>query len=301
MKDAIIGFAARILVAIFENLHSLGYNILAIVQGIDGNSQLSTVSTQVHGIVEGTLIPALQGVGYAIALLFFILALIDLVRSDRLTTEMWIKFFINLFVAVFFIYQSPNLYTAIIKFGDALGAACAEGFSNTEWDIPTSEQFAQMITYYSDLPRTDPSHQHWIATLLYCIVAGAPIYIITIVLQVVTYLIAFSRLIELATRGAFLPIGFALLSDDGFKGAGGRYFRKFVAICAQVAVLILVAGITTLIIGKVGDSIVSKMFSETPPTFLEMIGKIVIVVGAAIACVSVMFKSIGIVNDAFGA
>lgn len=303
LGESICEWAGEMLAGSFEKLASIGDNVLSVVQGIDGDTQLSIVSTQVHGIVSGTAIPALQGVGYAIALLFFILGLIDLLRNDRLTTEMYIKFFINLFVAVFFIYQSPNLYTAVIKFGDGLGNACANIFSSgASWIPPSAEEITEHIIYFAELPKDDPNHKHWIETLLLTLIAGGPIYIVCTVLVGVTYLIAFSRLIELAVRGAFLPIGFALLSDDGFKGAGGRYFRKFIAICAQVAALVMISGITTMIIGTVGQNITTTLLTGgTHVGILEIVGKLVVVVGAAIACISVMFKSIGLINDAFGA
>ncbi len=293
--------AGTLISGTFEQLQGIGYNVLSIVQGEDGMTQVSAVAAQLHSIVSGTAIPALQGIGYSIALLFFLIALIDLLRNDRLTTEMYIKFFINLVLAVFFIYQAPNIYTTIVRFGDGLGQICAGIFGESSmWDIPTKEQIAEIFIHNAELPDTDPNHAGWFQTLILSLVVAGPCYLICFILTAVTYLIAFSRLIELAVRGAFLPIGFALLTDEGFKGAGGRYFRKFIAICAQVAALVMIAGITTTIFGIVGSNITNALLAGADVSFLDMMGRIVVLLGAGIACVSVMFKSIGLINDVFG-
>lgn len=305
MKESILGWVASLLYNAFNTLCNLGQNVSEIVRGIDGDTQLSNISTLVHQSVRDYAIPALQGIGYAVALLFFILALIELVRNERMTMEMFIKFFINLFVAIFFIYQSPNLYMAVIELGDGLGELCTNVFRDAGvWEIPSPTKLTELFVYYSELPKEDPRYMNWIAAMLLGIVAAAPVYLITLIMTAVTYVIAFTRLIELSVRGAFLPIGFSLLSDDGFKGAGGRYFRKFIAICAQVAALVMIAQITTLIIGAVGNNILTESILSTgadAPSFFTLIGQIVIVLGAAFGCISVMFKSIGLINDVFGA
>lgn len=296
-----IDVAASIIAGSCEMLKKIGDNILNIVKGVDGTTQLSQISTQVHSVVKGTAIPALQGVGFAIALLFFLLALIDLLRSERLTTETYIKIFINLFIAIFFIFNADELYSRLISFGDGLGTQVANIFGRETWVAPTKEELYEKFVYFAELPKTDPHHQHWMGILATCFIAGAPVYLICMALTIVTYMIAFSRLIELAVRGAFLPIGIAMLSDDGFRGAGGRYFKKFMAICAQVAVLIMIAGITTLIIGTVGKNFTEGILSGTQMDLQTVAGRLLVVVGAAVACVSVMFKSIGLINDVFGA
>jgi hypothetical protein len=121
------------------------------------------------------------------------------------------------------------------------------------------------------------------------------INILCMALSVVTYFIAFSRIIELCVRGAFLPIGLSLMSDDGWHGAGGRYLKKFIAIVCQGAVLVAIAQIT----GKIMEAFMTNIMTNF--TLGNATSSILMMVCIGIACVSVMFKSIGITNDIFGA
>ena len=303
-KEAGAETAARIITGSFEQLQSLSDGILSIVQGTDGTTQIATVSGQVHSTVTETVLPALQGVGYAVATLFFLLGLIDLLRNERLTTEMYIKYFINLFAAIFFISYSPELYTTILNFGNALGSKVAEVFelASDAWTIPTREQITTTILERSKLKSDVAGHLDIWGTMFQSFLIGAPVYLICLVLKLVTYMIAFSRLLELAARGTFLPIGFAMITDDGMRGAGGRYLRKFIAICAQVAALVVIAGITTLIFGTIGQGITDNILAADATWDIpDLMGQIVVMVGVGVASISVMFKSIGIINDAFGA
>ena len=54
----------------------------------------------------------------------------------------------------------------------------------------------------------------------------------------VTRFVIWGRLIEIGVRGAFAPVGMADLFSEGTKGSGYRYFKKFVALALQGAVII---------------------------------------------------------------
>ena len=109
-----------------------------------------------------------------------------------------------------------------------------------------------------------------------------------------------------------MPIACALLSDDGWRGAGGRYIRKFIGICAQGAVMVVIGQLTGGIMGAICSSMKSSMRAKvdtaianagTKPGFglvIDIVESTVAIVGIGVACVSLMFKSIGIVNDVFG-
>jgi hypothetical protein len=240
----------------------------------------------------------------ALAAMFFIFALIDLVRSERLTVELFIKFFGNFAIAWGMILAAPTLYTATVNFGNTLGQWAAEvwsGLSGSSFNIPSKSDFYNNLAYYVQLDKSDPEYQSWISLFPTALVTAGPLVLVCLGLTVATYFIAFSRLIELAVRGAFLPIAFGCMSDDGFRGAGGRYLRKFIAICAQVAVLVTIANVTTYIMGTVGSIVTSTFTSSAHLSLKSMISAAFIMVGVGFASVSVMMKSIGLTNDIFGA
>jgi predicted deacetylase len=100
----------------------------------------------------------------------------------------------------------------------------------------------------------------------------------------------------------FMPIAFALISDDGWRGAGGRYIRKFIAVCAQIAVLIVVAKITAGVMSLSTEEVLSAIQEAADYNSLTeaMSKQMTICVGVGFASTQAMFKSISIISDAFG-
>lgn len=108
---------------------------------------------------------------------------------------------------------------------------------------------------------------------------SAGMYLITMSL----YIVGFSRLIEIVIRQTLLPIPLALMADDGWKGTGGRYLKKFLALVIQGGLIILICNI-----GK--ESMISAIREH----------HYVITIGIGTALSTLVFKSITFINDALG-
>lgn len=287
-------------------------------------------------------IQAFQGVGIAIALTYFLISIIGLVTEDRFTPEFLVKFFAKLVISVAVILWSDSLLIGFIDFGDALGNVFSkvteESFILSE-DGKTktiNESFEIFITnfvnsveketkytisgpiiwdetdkcyYFSPEIKKNKDSADLIECLglgvamcvsgaLLCLVAtvGVPIIMAAILF------IELSRIVELFIRGSLLPIAAGVMADDGWRGAGGRYFKKVLALATQKLVLSLSCVITS---AMVTSYLMSALESTKGGNVWEFVGEsfitIITACAVAVAGVNFMFKSLQVMNDLWGA
>lgn len=282
-----------------NQLKDSGDGVAKIMAGQDTGSigNLGAITNELTGVIQSEVIPAAQAVGYAIAITFFIFALANMLTGDRLTVEQFIKFFAKLGVGIFIVSVSDELFRACLDFGDGISTLFSASFPSASITVPDdlSNQINEVV---------GKGLGNFIKAIIMSFISILPCVVASLAIKVLVYVIAFTRLIELCARGCFIPIAAGLVSDDGWRGAGGRYFRKFLAICSQSAILVVIGKIASYALGTIGNSILTNLPSlVTAGTMgiLNIGGQLAIMIGIGIAMVSVMFKSIGIVNDAFGA
>lgn len=282
MKEAIMDLRASWYTEIFGNVCGLGDLIYDTLTG----GTLGKVTEEVYGTAIEVM-KSMQGLGMSIAVLFFLISLVELTTQDRMNIEVFVKFFAKLAIAIGVLLYLDRIVEGVWGFGEALARGIkynAAGL-NFENDIQNAIQAENAGALAGGF--------NLIIDVLKTLVTLAPMLLVSSLLILVCYIISFSRIIELAVRVMFLPIAVALISDDGWRGAGGRYIRKFVANVCQLAVLIGIAVVTDIVINKAATASIGQLGG--------MSQCVSIVVGCGIACIAVMFKSIGIVNDVFGA
>lgn len=297
-------FAAARYSDAFESMSKMG----DIMQGILTSSSTGNVATitQVFSDflenVRSMVVEPLKVVGIALALMFVIIAIFQLAMEDRMNPEIFVKHFAKFGLAMIAITYSDTLIDYIMQFGNALGN-WAGGLSlggGATGTIPSKLDMCNV--FYSGLEAG--LCEQW-GLFFDAILNGAIVGIVALVMEAVAYLIAFSRMIELSVRAAGMPIAMGMLADDGWKGTGGRYIKKFVAICSQSFVLIMIAKVTTGIMATSMCSVLTSMqsivLSGSGKLLSTMMGGIVISLGVGFSSVTIMFKSIGLINDMFGA
>lgn len=269
-----------------------------IARDVFGNGTNATINKIYDSLnnLSVTLSQSLEGVGAAIAALFFIISLVEFAMSDRLTIESFIKFFAKLVIAIFLIANCAELTTSIIDFGNGLGNVVqANGFESPAASTVTVEDFYNALTNDGE----DDGLIAGIGAFLSAFSTTGIMHIAAMGIRIVLYVIGFSRMLELMIRGAFMPVAIGLISDDGWKGAAGRYIKKFVAICAQASILAVLGTIMTFcMLTCLGLDVGG---TDGAKQILENKSNIMMAIGVGVAGVAVMFKSIGIVNDVFGA
>lgn len=272
----------------------IGPNIVNMVTGDgDGGTVISNIQTSLTNVASGVT-NCMQAVAVAIALLFFLIALLELSTSERLTLEFFIKFFSKLVISIALIYATPALVSGITEFGGALTAEYSANLTEAS-SFDTVSASTAVDNALETL--TDSGLDKW-GLLFTTLLMGGVLRLVAWGISAIAYIICVSRLLEMSARGCFLPIAIAMMSDDGWRGAGGRYIRKYIAVCAQGAVLVVIGTMIGYVMNLAGVNVIAQLNSCV--SISSFLGSLVIFIAIAIAGVSMLFKSIGIVNDAFG-
>lgn len=282
----------------------------------NANGEEGTILTQIWTYISSgveSAIDALVPLGLALCMLFFIISLLELAMSERMTMEYFVKYFSKLIIGVAAVWKSQDIWKLIIQFGDSLGSL-AVGFTfgtsgDASGDVDTL--IATLTSSFGDMASLKGA-AIWIMLVLVILMIFPIMALAGVAMTIVGYIVCYSRVLELCVRGIFLPIACSLLSDDGWRGAGGRYIRKLMAVSAQGVILIIIGKVTTGIMAIAGSSMISKVTDSVGASgTLDMgpfIGDFIstslsgmgLMLGVGIACISIMFKSIGIINDVFG-
>ena len=301
---AVYGFIINMLIGSMEMAGEL-------FQGGGAVGSLESIGSSLLTNIKDNVILALQPAAIAIALVFFLITIIQMQLEREITLEQFIKVFGKLLASLAAILYCDELVTQIYEISTALATffagvstnvalGVADGAAN---DISGDLKDGLLGLVESDTPGILEMLGLALKVLPMCLL----LFVVSLGVFVITYLIGFTRLLELTVRAGFMPLALAMLSDDGWRGAGGRYIRKFLAVCCQSSVLILISSVTLRIIllcfqeyAKAsfvpGGGFVSGGANELIGIALPFITSC----GAAMAGCSLMFKSISIINDVFG-
>lgn len=307
--DGLTDVSADMLGLAFKFLSDIGGTAANIMSG-SGNSAFGQISVQLSKLVQNYMM-LFQSLGYAISIMFFMFALLNLITSEQLTLEQFIKKFCWLFVGIALVGLSPMFFEKITAFGDAFTTMIVQNRFELTGGSSDTALHDTLATALKTVIKDNPDYneiQKLVFSLVMCLISvaiGLSLALVALVMLGIVYVIGFSWIIEKNVRGLFLPIGLSMFSDEGWRGAGGRYFRKFLAVCCNGAVIAFIGKITNGCIAiayKVaftnGLSDGNSFLGDFLPALLK---SEVVVLGVAAAAIAAMFKSQQIVNDTFGA
>lgn len=303
-SEKTITFLAKFIWGALTNLN-IGNTVMDAL-GYNGGNSASAISAGLKAYALNFQEP-LQAVGAAIAMAFFLIQLLELTTQERFTIEFFIKFFGKLVISIALILACKTITEQLWNFGEAFTSLINKNYTNVTADTTVGNSSALLKDKLNDNSQEGNSDKqqfidaaineykdvNTISLILEFGVVGLVLYLMSLILIIVVYIVSFTRVLEMSVRAVFMPIAFALLSDDGWRGAGGRYIKKFIAICAQGAVLIL--------IGEVSSFAILTSMTTVGSNNGNFLMSIVIDLGIAYAGISMMFRSIGIINDVFGA
>jgi hypothetical protein len=295
-----------------------------------------------------------QGVGLAIACAYFLISVIGLVTEDRFTPEFLVKFFAKLVISVAVIIWSEDIIVGLVDFGNALthdvASVARNGSLNVQFNFGTetydgvdgvlsafSDAVWKLVAGIFGIDCTSTQSGNTISAwsvaggavgLLAAISLGLSVMVDQGILALVSliilpiirgcvFFVQITRLLELYVRGAFLPIASGVMADDGWKGAGGRYIRKILALATQNAVIVLTmylssAMILSFYLSRIGDAITImtngvhsgndayKLMNILLNGLSKGIETTLMSLVVAVAGIAFMFKSISVVNDLWG-
>ena len=324
MEDFALEIAIKFLLLPYDYMNQLGDAMGEVVSG-DSSTIIGTVNNMIGSKVE-TFFPVIQSFAFAIAMMFCLFHIVDLAASERLNLETLVKTFGQLGLAIGLIAATPTFFTKIQELGVAIANLTGSHFA-TSGDVlfENSDQLEErLLNIFHDAVH---EHQSLIGDVIdaitldafdinvmgkcfllcgACLVTTVPTILFALAMLVCVYMVGFTRIVELNIRGAFLPVGLAMLSDDGFKGAGGRYLKRFIAVCCQGMVIAFIGALYHIMYGASINNIVDTFESldsgaGVPAILGQIMGNQVVIFGVGIACISALFKSIQLTNDVFGA
>lgn len=282
--ESICDWAKSSITESLKTLCGIGDTMSSIFTG--GDALGSAVQTM-QSTVVGAVMPVASSLGVVICFACWLFAIIELVIQDRLTPETFVKSMGRLVFGMVAIDLADKIFTEIAGpggFGDA--------FANMIKDAIPGDSATPAPTF--DL---DPDE--WFTAAINAILFNTVTLLATGAMTVVAYIVQITRVIEIAIRGSFLGIAVGMLADDGWKGPGGRYLKKFLAVCCQGGVLILIGAIVSSLMAGLATAAFGAAFS------IDTIGEywtgVFMCIGVGLAGISIMFKSLGYLNDLFGA
>lgn len=284
-------------------------------------------------------------IGIAIAMIFFLISMLQLVTEDRFTPEFLVKFFAKLVIAYCVIIWSPNILAYMINFGSAFAVDVAEKASSIlnepgGFGADTLEALIKnhSIWHYKNVGwdgwtgvGTSPNATElnlwgvWEAFKFWLEGGTLGIFkFLSYLLNAVVMFVVITRVMELYVRGAFLPIAAGLMSDDGWRGTGGRYFRKLMALATQSAAIVMVASVFGVIMKSAMESIFTSSIlgkysglchstlaevSEctrclnaiSTPLNMPAMKPMMICIVLCVAGLALMFKTSSLMDDLWGA
>lgn len=268
----------------------------------DGDAGVFNAINEATNTLVNTIQPIAAGIGSVISFACWLFAVIDLAIQDRLTPETFIKSTARLGVGLTLCANVGVLTKGMDDFGDAFCTSIQSAINSKDIEVTT----------FSSMECSNP--QAWVGVVIYCVLLAGFILLAGIIVVCCGYIVQITRIFEIKIRAAFMGIPFGMLADDGWKGPGARYIKKYLALCCQGGVLIIIGNLTTVLLGACSKNIiddllkygsgggggsldVSAMLSSGGDALLSCIT----LVAVALAGVSIMFKSLGYVNDVFGA
>lgn len=272
---------------------------------------------------------SMEVIAFAIALSFFIISIVTAAMGEKLTPEHMIHQGAKLALAVAGIMWSPVLLEGIVEFGDAFGNAFAGISTTMQYNgavtIPTAtnkwhEAMNRVYSLSDEALGVDGIFTEISSFLIIAMYNGFGFVFTILIIPIIEICMVFvqiTRYIELYVRGTFLPIAMGVMTDEGWRGAGGRYIRKIMAVACQNAAVLMTLNVTGVMLSTVVGTEVQKAAQDVinyinthqntlkAATLCSELGSVLpktIVVGivVCVAGIAFMFKSIQVMDDLWG-
>ena len=249
MLDSAISYYCNEIGSLMNSMSGIGEGIedmLVFTGDTTPGATAAIFGKLLTGIIN-TAIPFFQGMGIALSLLFCFIGIIELATQDQLTPEKLIKQFAKFAVSFGAIMYAREICFGIINLGNwfvkavtqVMTTAATEAATLTttaKGDNPIGALSAVLIDAFSILTKglgfsASIKFYEWSLALK---IPGLFMNIAT----VACFFMALTRGLELGIRTIFMPIPMGLMAEDGWRGAGGRYIKKYAAVATQGMVMI---------------------------------------------------------------
>lgn len=178
-------------------------------------------------------------VGEALIVLFFLIELIDKTTKDNFSVEHFFKLMLKVVIAKFLIENGWDILTGCINVGSNLAGAITSDPKGLTSKPKVLDQYAKEIQETNTIGNLGMIIQ-WFLPWVFAWIS-----------KMICIVICWGRMIELGVRAVTAPISMADIFQDGTHSGGFRYLRKFLGVCLQAAVIMIVIQVSGIIQGLI--------------------------------------------------
>ena len=253
-----------------------------MLQGVSGQLSINFTSGT-YATIGNTLTQIyhiIQPIGCVLLVLYFLLELAERVQAESFNLEQFIRMSCKLLIGVTIMNNGLDLLTAGMNFASGIYESIAASAASNPLNSTVLDE------YYVALK--DASFFKCLPYLFELLIPWLMMFLCKIVLYVMVY----SRVLELLGRGVFAPIGMSNIFSGGFSSSGYRYFKKFVAVALQGAV------IAVILLGM--SSLQAVIYEGVSNGTIIGLGAAPLQIVIALSATMLMIKSQGWANDIMG-
>lgn len=182
-----------------------------------------------------TVYDAIKVTGILLLTLFWLTDLLDKVQSDSFTLEHFVRASIKLIVGFMLMNNGLTIVQGLVTFSNEIfskisDVSLAQGGSA---NVTILNEIWEDCIYY-----TEHKFMGSFAMIGWYLKLIIP-SIMMLLIKIVLYVILYSRIIELAARMVFAPIGMANIYNGGMNSSGIRYLKKIAAVALTGCVILV--------------------------------------------------------------
>lgn len=242
-----------------------------LVFDIDKNSNLKSITDMALEIYGSVSI-----LGGIIIFIYFLIDLAEITTEGKMTPDTFAHLIFRTFLAFFIIRNGGEFLVGGIKLASQLFNSFSFGIAN--------------VHSYPYTPKTCPFYELTNAgiklpiTAIGIILENAIPFAVVVICKIILNVILWGRVLDIAVRIMFAPIGMADTMHGGLQSHGVIYFKKFMSVCLQGVVILgvlfcynlIASTIRTSIAGWVGTAVlgftVIGMIKQTSNIAEELLG-----------------------------
>jgi hypothetical protein len=190
----------------------------------------------------------LRGAGEALLVCFFLIFFVESAIRDHHDPDALFKELALLCLYSAILTNLPMVVTSLSEFGQEIVTGIVNsGGLDAAGSADVSSTVAKIKDKLNDLNIFALCFQ----VVIYFIFGN----IMKFVIQIVAYIALFTVKVELFIRTVAMPLAVALIADDGWKGPGGRYIKKWVGCFVQMGIISIATQSYTFVTGLTVGSV----------------------------------------------
>lgn len=181
---------------------------------------------------------ALKTIGASIALLFFLLEVLDKTTREMMTLEHFLIHFMKLIVIIIFLQNGFVILEKLLGVNSEIANTILSA-TNLTPDVPGTDSETDKLLNNLLTDLKEPGLSGWINSLSTKVSLFVP-YLGMLVAKAYILFMCWSRFFEIAIRTAFAPIGMVDIVAEGFKSSNMKYIKKLFAAILQGTIIVVI-------------------------------------------------------------